>query len=134
VQRTEYWRNRVLPYLKSIWPKSREVNTPAISATLARLCVTAKENFPEARRELKHWLKPLNDPDFVVSQLLEMELSQSFPEDALAFLGAVIDDNVQWPPSDLKACLDAIQAASPELKADDRLVRLREYLRRHNIE
>lgn len=134
MQRTEYWRNRALPYLKSIWPQSREINTPAISGSLARLCVAAKESFPEARRELKHWLKPLTDPDFVVSQLLEMELSQNFPEDALAFLDAIIDTTAQWPPNDLKTCLNAIQEASPELKADDRLLRLREYLRRHNIE
>lgn len=134
MQRTEYWRNRALPYLKSIWPKSREVNTPAISGSLARLCVAAKESFPEARRELKHWLKLLTDPDFVVSQLLEMNLSQSFPEDALALLETIIDDKAQWPPSDLKACLEAIQVSSPELRVDDRLVRLRDYLRRHNIE
>ena len=130
-QRTEYWRNRVLPYLKLIWPKSRDVITPAISESLARLCVTTQEYFPEALRELKHWLQPADHPDFLVHLLHEAKLCGRFPEEALPFLHAVIGDNAQWPPGDLKECLDAIREAQPKLEADSRFQRLYEYLRIH---
>ena len=132
-QRVEYWQNRIRPYLKSIWPKSRDVITPALSESLAKLCVTAQDAFPDALHELKHWLQPPNHPYYVVHLLHEARLCGRFPAEALEFLDAVIGDNAQWsPPSDLKDCLDAIRDVQPELEADDRLVRLREYLRRHD--
>ena len=130
-QRGEYWRNRVLPYLKAIWPKSRNVITPAISENLARLCVAAQGVFPEALDELKHWLQPSDHPEFVVHLLHEAKLPQQFPEAALVFLNAVIGDKVQWPPTNLKDCLDAIQLAQPNLSADNRFQRLLEFLQRH---
>ncbi len=130
-QRAEYWRNRVAPYLKSIWPKTRTVLTPRISESFSRLCVTSQDVFPEALRELKHWLQPLDSPDFVVHLLYEANLCGRFPEEALAFLDAVIGDNTQWPPGDLKDCLDAIRNTQPGLQADDRFQRLHEYLRGH---
>lgn len=52
-QRVEYWRNRVVPYWRSIWPKSREHRTPALAETFARLCIAAREAFPEALDELR---------------------------------------------------------------------------------
>lgn len=129
-QRAEYWQNRVLPYLKSIWPKSREVITPAISESLARLCVATQEAFPEALNELKHWLQPADYPGRVVHPLHEAKLCGRFPEEALAFLDAVI--NAGWPPGELRDCLDAIRNSQQELEADDRFVRLHEYLRRYD--
>ncbi len=132
-QRTEYWRNRVLPYLKSIWPKSREAITLAITESLGWVCVAAQGDFPEALRELKHWLQPVAHPNFLVHLLHEAKLCARFPEEALAFLYAVIECNSLWPPSDLKECLDVIKAAQPGLEADDRFGALREYLRKHDI-
>ena len=130
-QRSEYWRNRVLPYFKSIWPKSRSAMTPAISESLARLCVAAQDAFQEALEELKHWLQPVEYPDYVVHLLHDEKLPEKFPEAALAFLSIVIGDNAQWPPGNLNECLQAIRDAAPALEADARFQRLMEYLRRH---
>ena len=132
-RRTEYWRNRVLPYLKFIWPKSRDVITPGVSEALARLCVTALDAFPEALHELTHWLKPPDDPDLLVHLLHEAKLCERFPEAALAFLNAIIGDNTQWPPQNLRECLDAIRSIEPNLETDNRFQRLVEYLRRHSL-
>ena len=94
-QRAEYWRNRLVPYLKSIWPKSHDVNTQAISENLAELCIEAQDAFPEAIDELKYWLRPIDFPDSIVNWLYETKLCERFPEPALAFLNVVIDDNAQ---------------------------------------
>ncbi|MGH8613086.1 MAG: hypothetical protein ACREYF_13990 [Gammaproteobacteria bacterium] len=131
-QRAEYWQNRVLPYLKSIWPKSREVITPTISESFAKLCVTTQGAFPEALHELKPWLQPIEHPDFVVHLLHEAKLCERFPQEALAFLGAVIGDHAGMPPGELRDCLNAIRDAQQKLEADDRFVRLCEYLRRYD--
>ncbi len=131
-QHAEYWRNHIQPYLKSIWPKSRDVITPAISKSFAKLCIAAQDAFPEALRELNRWLQPLDHSDFVVQLLHKANLCNRFPQEALAFLNVIVDDTVQWPPNDLKECLDAIRAAQPAIEADNRLQKLDEYLRKHS--
>ena len=131
-QRIEYWRNRILPYLKYIWPKSRDVITQAISESFARLCITAQDAFPEALQELKRWLQPLVQPHFAVHLLEVAKLCESFPEESLSFLDTVVGENAQWPPRDLKKCLDAVLNAKPELEADHRFQRIREYFRQHD--
>lgn len=133
-QRSEYWLNRVLPYLRFIWPKSRDIVTPTISETIARLCITALDAFPDALDELKHWLQPLDHPDLVVHLLHESRLCERFPEAALALLNGVIGDNTQWLPRNLKDCLDEIRNVQPNLETDHRFQRLHEYLRRHGLD
>lgn len=130
-QRSDYWRHRVLPYLKLTWPKSLDVVTPSISESLARLCVAAQDAFPDALAELRHWLQPSAHPDFVVHLLHSAKLSEQFPESALMFLDIVIGDSTQWPPSDLGACLSAIQNAVPALETDTRFRKLMGYVRLH---
>jgi hypothetical protein len=129
----QYWRNRILPYLKYIWPKSRNMVTPAISESFARLCIAAQDAFPEAVNELKYWLQPIDFPDSVINLLDETKLCDRFPEPALAFLKTVIDDTDQWPPRELKDCLDAIKNVEANLENDERFQRLWEYLRRRGI-
>lgn len=130
-QRADYWMHRVLPYLRLIWPKSRERATQAVSESFAALCVSAQEAFPEALDVLKHWLKPLAHPDYAVHRLHKAGICSQFPEPALDLLNLVIGDQSQWPPSDLGECLQAIQTVAPQLKADGRFERLTAYLRRH---
>jgi len=130
-QRADHWKHRILPYLQSIWPKLRVKNSPAISEKLAMLCVAAQEAFPEAFDVLRHWLQPLEHPDYLVSRLQEARLCETFPDVALAFLNIVISDETQWPPTHLKDCLKDIQTANPQLAADARHQRLIEYLRKY---
>lgn len=119
-QRADYWINRVVPYLHSIWPKTRDNVSPAIAGSLGRLCVAAQNAFPVALTLLRAWLQPSAHPDYLVHRLNEAGLCGKFPEQALDFLSLVIGDQTQWLPSDLGACLDAIRTAAPELEADPR--------------
>jgi hypothetical protein len=129
-QSAEYWHNRVLPYLKRVWPKSQHILTSAIANNFARLCIAAGDKFAEAVRELQHWLRPLNDSGFIVQRLHESNLSGKFPNDALVFLDSIIRGDAQWPPAELRPCLDAIREAQPALAVDERFTRLTNFLRR----
>lgn len=129
-QRTEYWQNRMRPYLKFIGPKSQYNITLELSEIFAELCIKAQDAFPVALHDLKFWLQRLEYPDDIVHLLHEPGLCSHFPKDALTYLDRVIGDSAQWPPDDLKNCLDTIQNSQPKLGSDDRFARLREYLRR----
>lgn len=132
-QRGEYWRNRVLPYFKSIWPKTIDVITPGVSESLARLCIADREAFPEAFGQLQHWLKPVSYPDYLIDRLLKSTLCRELPADALAFLNAIIGNDAQWLPQELRQCLEEIQNANMMLAKDGRYIRLDELLRRRGI-
>ena len=132
-QRGEYWRNRLLPFFRNIWPKSRDLITPAISESLARLCVTAHGSFSEALQELRHWLQPVEHPDYLVHLLHEAKLCEQFPEDTLAFLDAVVGADSQWLPRELQQCLKDIEHANQQLTNDARFIRLSELIRRRGI-
>ncbi len=130
-QRADYWLNRIVPYLRSIWPKSRDFVTVAIAEGIGLLCVAAQQNFPQALTMLKPWLQPPQQLDYLVHRLWEADICRQFPEEALDFLDLVVKDQTQWPPSDLESCLEMIRTLRPLLETDDRFQRLLAYLRRH---
>lgn len=128
-QREANWKNRVQPFWQSIWPKDRNLATPQIAESLARLIIAAGSEIQAALAAMQHWLQPIEHPDYVVSLLHESGLCTPFPEAALQLLNAVIADQ-PWPPRELKQCLDEIEQTSPQLAQDPRHQRLREYFRR----
>ncbi|MGG7055403.1 hypothetical protein, partial [Nitrosomonas sp. ANs5] len=133
-QRADYWTNRVVPYLNHIWPKSRQHASAAISDALGRLCIAAKDAFPEAMLLLHPWLQPPEYPDFLTHEFNQAGLCSKFPKQALDFLNLVIGELTQWPPGDLSACLKAIRNEMPALESDDRFIRLSNYLRKQGID
>lgn len=128
-QRTEYWRNRIVPYWKSIWPKSRIYTTQALSVSLAELCLAAREAFPEALEELRPWLQLVQGPDLIVLQLGRDDLCTRHPKAGLDFLDVIVKAHARWPPHDLEKCLNNIKAADHGLEEDSRFRRLMELLR-----
>ncbi|QOG20574.1 anti-phage defense-associated sirtuin Dsr1 [Bradyrhizobium sp. SEMIA] len=129
-QRTDYWTNRITPYLHAIWPKTRNNGSPAIAESLGRLCVAAQNRFPDALALLGAWLQSVAHPDLLVHLLHQADLCGKFPGQALEFLDRVIGSEVLWSPSELGACLKTIETASPELTADPRFQRLSAIARR----
>lgn len=131
-QREDYWQNRVKPFWKEVWPKSRDLATPRISESLSRLIIAARGEFPAALAAVQDWLQPIEHPYYVVHLLHESGLCRRYPTDALRLLNAVIADQ-QWAPRELGQCLDAIGQVSPELEQDPQYQRLREYFRRRGM-
>ena len=126
-QAAEYWRNRVAPYLKKVWPKTHDAASASVARSLARVCVGARDAFPEALQDTRTWLQPLTFPEPVVGRLHELNIPGRFPEQSLEFLHLVIGDEA-LPPGDLPACLNAIREAAPELEKSQQFRRLVEYL------
>lgn len=131
-QRAQYWHNRILPYWKSIWPKSRDYRTRALSEILARLCIAAREAFPEAIEVLRPWLQPVEHPDYIVRRLDQEGLAKRYPAAALEFLDTLIGAHAQWPPRNLGKCLGDIKSVDSSLEEDVRFQRMMEYVRQHD--
>ncbi|MDX2202676.1 MAG: anti-phage defense-associated sirtuin Dsr1 [Hyphomicrobiaceae bacterium] len=130
-QRSAYWENRIKPFIERHWPRAAALRTPAISEKFARLCVASGGSFPEAFARLHDWLMPSERHDMLSQKLFESGLCQTHPETALQLLSVVIGDNPQWPPHQLRECLDQIQLADDALLRDHRFQRLDQLLRRH---
>jgi hypothetical protein len=130
-QRSSYWENRIKPFIERHWPRAAVLRTPAISERFARLCVASGTSFPEAFATLNDWLMPSEGHDMLPHKLAESGLCQTHPETALVLLSVVVGDNLQWPPHQLRDCLDQIQLAHNALSRDHRFQRLDQLLRLH---
>jgi hypothetical protein len=123
-QRADYWTNRIMPYLQSIWPQSIARMSSNIAESFGRLCIATQQVFPQALARLRAWLQPLPYPGLLLHRLHESNICRLFPEQALDFLNLVIEARPQWRSSELAACLEAIRASAPALQNDPRLERL----------
>lgn len=131
-QAEDYWKNRAQPFWQQIWPKSRDLATPRIAESLARVVIAARGEFPAALVAVQDWLQPLEHPDYVIHLLHESGLCRHFPAEALLLLNAVISDQ-QWAPRELGQCLDEIVETAPQFGQDIHYRRLQEYYRRHRM-
>ncbi len=130
-QRAEYWKNRVLPYVRDVWPKTRESASASIAENFALLCVAAGEEFPGAIGELKPWLEEVEYPDRVVQELHKMGLHERFPEETLKLLDRIVGQDSEWLPKDrLEDCFRAMRAKMQDIELDHRFRRLVECVRR----
>ena len=129
-RRALYWKNRVIPYLNSVWPQSREYASASVAESFGRVCIASHTAFPEALARLHPWFRVLAYPGSIVHRLLEAEVCEEFPEYALYFLHLIIGEE-SWPPTELQPSLRAIRTAKEALETDPQFVRLRTYLQQH---
>ena len=132
-RRTKFWRNRVLPYIRSIWPKENDRKTPKVSESLGGLCIAAGDAFPEALEELQHWLQPPQYLGDLMYRLKGSGLCGKFPKLSLDFLGTVTGDGPLWQ-DELGECLVQIRLADPQLEDDQRFRKLRDLVRKSGNE
>ncbi len=132
-QRVEYWKNRIVPYLDSIWPRSIDIVIPGILESFSLLCIRAGDAFPEATNKLKAWLQhPVDDPhkthraNRVIRELAEANLGSQFPDEALMLLDSLkLSSDDAWLLSDrLSECLSTIRSGRPSLETDSRFQKL----------
>ena len=125
----EYWDSRVAPFWQHIWPNDIQNVTKDLSIPLARLCISARKRFPDAVGTVIEWLQPIDHPNYVVSLLHEAKLAPEFPQEALQFLGNIINEQ-PLVPRKLGECLNSISEKEPKLKQNPQYQRLWNYSRR----
>jgi hypothetical protein len=91
-QREDYWKNRVQPFWQQVWPKSRGLESNSIAESLALLCIAAGGAFPSALAAVVDWLRPIEQPHYVVHKLHASGLCARFPVAALRLLDALLTD------------------------------------------
>ena len=131
-QREDYWRNRVIPFWRQIWPKSRNLASNNIARSLALLCIAAGNELPSALELVAGWLCPIEHPDYVVHKLHKSGLCAHSPEAALRLLAAILHDQ-PWVSQEAAAMPEAIAKAMPSLQKDRRYEYLSEYARRRGL-
>ena len=127
-KRSEYWDNRLKPYLKRIWPKSTGLISEDLSEVFARLCVVANDIFPKVFEFLESWIIPIENWDYCVRELNRANLCARYPEASLNFLDKLISEKITYVPEELQKCLAAISDAEPKLKNRSAYKRLNTYL------
>lgn len=129
---SEYWENRVKLFFRDIWPKDGQYNTLNVSERIARICIAARGKFPDAVAQLTPWLRPLNDLNFIIYQLLSqrndsnarINICKDFPQEMFVFLNKIIDSNTPWGANNemekILLCLEEYEPSltgTPQFKA-----------------
>jgi hypothetical protein len=132
-QREAHWKNRILPFWQTIWPKSRDLTSQAITKQLVRLAISARGAFPTVVATVRDWLQPVEHPNYLIRLLHKSKLCSQYPQDALTLLDAILADQLTAPAA-LSDCLNAIALAWPDAHKDSHYQRLMEHARRHGQE
>jgi hypothetical protein len=128
---TSRWHERIIPFLKSIWPKQRTLRTPTVSSCLADLALASGELTPEVVKLILPRLTPVRRPSLhilLLNPTAENHPARRFPRETLDLLWALLTEDPRFWPYGIEVVLDFL-AAAPETAADTRLSELRR--RRH---
>ena len=82
-QRENYWKNRVMPYLRGDFPNIQERITPAIIGRLAQVCIAAGDAFPTALKQLRASLQSVKHPTTSYSPVIFPRYAFTAPLSAL---------------------------------------------------
>ena len=126
MQRAEVWRDTVFPWLRDYWPRAEGRNTAATSKMILAMLWKSGDAFPEAVEWSLGYLRPLAG---IEADLIEFRVSghaERHSEAVLKVLSrAVTTDGLpDFEKQSLRELLEAVEAARPCLRRDDRFVRL----------
>jgi hypothetical protein len=121
------WRERVLPFLKEVWPKQRALRTPRVSTRLANFALASGDLMPAIVEAILARLVPVRGDSLHALTLktdAEGNPARMYPKATLDLLWAVLaEDPRQWPYK-IEDIIE-ILAEAPETAADARLSELR---------
>lgn len=115
----DYWGERINPFLKNCWPKSKELNTGDTAQEFALMCIYGKESFKTIYESVKYYLVGITYPSYVIIELEESELCGKYPKETLDLLYRTIGSNLGrvFDQSDLITCLKEIDMADSTLRS-----------------
>ncbi|MDA8041100.1 MAG: hypothetical protein MPJ22_01570, partial [Pirellulales bacterium] len=116
-QRRAYWTDRIAPYLREVWPQSREKAMSKISDRFYYLCIEAGDAFGDAWQQLRPWLQSTQHYYVILHMFADTDICEKFPEESLEFLHVLANkDDLVALPRDLKGCLEKIKEKRPALE------------------
>lgn len=121
------WREQLVEFLQSVWPKQKRLKTPKISASLCNLALSQADNFPEVAREVSHLVSRIEGEHPFISELhrMEEEHSKKHPRELLDLLYAILPTNPALWPHGASAALKDMESAAPVLLRDPKFIELK---------
>jgi hypothetical protein len=122
-----YWRDKVLPFFRQVWPKQRALHTPAISSSLANFALASGDLMPAVVDLILPRLVPIRDTSLRFGSTGKAggkHPATAYPAATLDLLCAVLgEDSSSWPYR-IDQILDLL-AQAPGTASDTRLSELR---------
>lgn len=117
---------RLLELLRDVWPRQKSTKTPTMSALLFDLAFSNVEHFAEIAEIVLPLLTTIDRDHLVLNSFHESEnnIVDSYPNQTLELLHAVLPDNVAAWPYGIEAILHRIGEVDESLRLDERLIEL----------
>lgn len=130
---SNYWRNRIQPFMKRAWPKAADFVSDETSEHLALMAIELDEAFEEALDFLWPFIKPFSDLSFLLTHLDAKELPDQQPREVLRLLSKVFTEEYQWPSNKFSNILSRIVQAEPIIENELTYRIMNDYLVQRNL-
>ena len=123
-QRSEYWNNRIVPFLHDMWPKDTSLLTSVTAEQFAELCIVSDDSFPEAIARLRNYIVGVEHPEWLAARVADTNLCELFPETVLEFLTVIYTSDRLRTSWSLERCLELIGKADTTLVNTEKFKKL----------
>ncbi len=110
------WSEKVAPWLDRVWPRDVETIAPQTSENFALLAIATDNQFEAAVTFLLPYISRTTRWGYIAHELSESRHPDDQPVTTLLLLGAVVALENGLFTKDLRAVLDRVSTASPELQ------------------
>lgn len=131
------WLERVIPFLRDIWPKEEKFRTEETSVAFLATMGRSGESFSDVLQAACEFLRPTNLAYLPLYEFChangdgEEPIARLFPREVLNMTNSVVSDDLQESPFCLGEILSMISEKSPDLQTTPEFVRLRRLLEQH---
>jgi hypothetical protein len=112
------WRERVAPWLKRVWPRDRNLIETRTSKAFALLAIATEDAFVDAVAMLRPFMGKTQDWGYAIGNLRTSAHPNRWPRSSLDLIDSLVTLQGSLFADDLRAVLDRIAAAEPNLRRD----------------
>jgi len=124
-RRSEYFHNRVVPFITQIWPGEAVYRTEHVSRSFAGICLEVpSSDFAFALDVVRFWLQPLSQTYGLLDNLRSSGLCGTQPSHVVEFLDLITGQVGPFDSESFRAILQQVHEAAPGLSTDSRVRRL----------
>jgi hypothetical protein len=112
----EMWTDRVLPWLRRVWPHDATLVTPETSEQFALLAIATQDTFPEAVDVLLPYMVGTDHWGMIVHNLLQSRHPDNHPQAVLLLLRRIVLLTGPFFADNLRTVLDRVIVAESGLR------------------